>query len=115
MLIAMTIIVLEMVPLVFQGVECLIFDAPPCSSTPHELIDCAFIDAQVSDPTEVLDCVLVPLPALQEVDPQVGMGCIERHVTDKPKPVAQTCPGGVAIVMRDASGLLGRRHLLKQG
>ena len=67
MLIAMTIIVLEMVTLVFQCVERLIFDAPPCSPTPHELIDRAFIDAQVGDPTEVLDCVLAPLPALQEV------------------------------------------------
>src|SRR5919205_1188640 len=115
MVIAMPIIVLEMVPLIFQGVERLIFDAPPCSPTPHELIDRTFIDAQVGAPTAVLDGVLVPLPALQEVDPQVGMGGIERHITAKAKPVAQTRLGGIPIVVSDASGLLGRRHLGEQG
>ena len=55
MLIPMPKIVFEMVALVFQRVERLIFNAPPRSPTPHELIDRAFIDAQVSDPTEMLD------------------------------------------------------------
>src|SRR5256885_7975396 len=100
---------------VFQGVERLMFEAPPRSPTPHELIDRAFMDAQVGAPTAVLDFVLVPLPALQEVDPQVGMGYMERHVTDKAQPVVQTRLGGVPIVRSDASGLRGRRHLLAQG
>ena len=42
------------------------------------------------------------------------MGGIERHVTDKAKPVAQTRLGGISIVVSDASGLLGRRHLCEQ-
>ena len=65
----MTKIVLEVVALVFQRVERLIFNAPPRSSAPHELIHRAFIDPQVGDPTKVLDLVLNLLPTLQEVDP----------------------------------------------
>ena len=84
----------------------------PRAPAPHELRHRAFIDPQVSDPTAVLDVVLVPL---QAVGPQVGLGGLEWHVTDKPKPVAQTRLGVVPIILRDASGLLGRRHLLEHG
>ena len=43
----MAIIVLELVPLVFQRIKRLIFDFPPGSSAPHELIHRAFIHAQL--------------------------------------------------------------------
>jgi hypothetical protein len=111
----MTIIVLAMVPLVFQGVERLIFHAPPRSPTPHELIDRAFLDAEVGDPAQVLDLVPVPLPALQEVDPKVHIGLIERQIIDKPTQMAQPCLGVISIVIRDASSVLGRRDVLEQG
>jgi hypothetical protein len=38
MLLAMPIVVLKVIALVFQRVEDLIFDLPPGSSPPHELI-----------------------------------------------------------------------------
>src|SRR5215471_3078613 len=108
MLVAMTIIVLEVIALVFQRVERLIFDAPPRSSASHELIHRAFVDTQVGDPTKVLDLVLglVPLPALQKVDPEVSMRFIERHVTDKTKPLVDTRLRVVAIVIRYPPGCI---------
>jgi len=98
----MTIIVLEWVPLVFQCIQRLIFDFPPHSCAPHELINRALSHAQVGHPTEVLDLVPIPLPTLQEVDPQVRMGLIERHVTDKPKSMRETGLGVVPVVIGDA-------------
>jgi hypothetical protein len=108
-------IVLEMVALIFQRIERLILDPPPRSTTPHELIHRAFVDPQVRHPAEMLDLVLVPLPALQEVDEQVCIGLIERHITHKPKPVAQPRLGIVPIVIAHPSGSLSRRHVRKQG
>src|SRR5262250_136890 len=113
MLIAMTKVVLKVVALVFQRIERLIFDFPPRSPAPHELIDGAFMDAKVGDPAEMLDLVLVSLPALDEVDPQLGIGCIEGHVTDKAKAMVDTCFLVVTIVVGDLPGLLSRRHLLE--
>src|SRR2546429_7181516 len=113
MLIPMAIIVLEVVALIFQRIECLIFDAPPRSPAPHELIPGAFIDAQVGDPAKVLDRVPVSLPTLQEVDPQIGMRFIERHVTDKAKPVAQTRLAVLPIAIPDAARSPGRRPALQ--
>ena len=110
----MTKIVLEVVALVFQRIERLIFNAPPRSTTPHDLIHRAFIDPQVGDPTEMLHLVAVPLPTLQEVDPQIGIGLIERQVTDKAKPMAQTRFGIIAIIIGHAPRLLRRRDLLEQ-
>src|SRR5687767_6229134 len=116
MVIAMTKVVLEVIALVFQRVERLIFNAPPCAPTPHELINRALIDAQVGNPTKVLDRVLglVPLPALQKVDPQVGIGFIERHGTNKAKAMMETRPCIVSIVIGDSPSPLSRRHVLKQ-
>src|SRR5713101_7197529 len=115
MLIAMTKIMLEVVALVFQRIERLILDAAPRSPAPHELIHGAFGHAEVGDPAKVLNLVPVPLPALQEVDPEVHIGLIERHITDKPKPMAQTCLGVIPIIIGDAPSLLGRRYMLEQG
>ena len=42
------------------------------------------------------------------------MRFIERHVTDKAKPVTQTRIGVVPVVIGDTSRLLSRLHLLEQ-
>jgi hypothetical protein len=60
----MTIIMLEVIALVFERIERLIFDAPPRSPASHELIHGAFIDAQVGDPAKVLDLAITGFPAL---------------------------------------------------
>jgi len=45
-------IVLEVIALVFQRVERLIFNAPAGSRPLHDAVDRALVDAQVGDPTE---------------------------------------------------------------
>src|SRR5688500_7206692 len=87
MRIAVAEIVLEVIALVFQRVERLIFNAPARSRPLHEAINRALIDAQVRDPTEMLGFALDRFPALDEVDPQGGIRFIERHIRDKTKPM----------------------------
>ena len=70
MLIAVAEIMLEVIALVFQRVERLIFNAPPSSRPLHNAVNCALVDAQVRDPTEMLDLALHRFPALDEIDPQ---------------------------------------------
>src|SRR6516165_12077649 len=55
MLRAMPIIVLEVIALVFQRIEGLVFHFPPRSATPHKAIHVALVHTQVRHPTEVLD------------------------------------------------------------
>jgi hypothetical protein len=68
------------------------------------------MDAQVGDPAKVLALAITSFPALQEVDPQIGMGYIERHVTDKAKPMVETRRGVSPVVIGDVSCALGCRH-----
>jgi hypothetical protein len=114
-LIAMAEIVLKMIALIFQRIERLIFDAPASPRPPHELIHRAFVDAQIRHPTEMLHFAFGSrLPALDEMDPQVLIGGIERHVADKTKPMVN--PGFVVftIIIGHPTRLLGLRHLLEQ-
>jgi hypothetical protein len=110
-------VVLALVTLVFQRVARLVFDAPPCPTTPHQLIPRALIDAQVGDPADVLArvAVRVPLPALQAVDQQVRIGVVERHITDNPQALAETRGLVMAIVLGHLASSLGGGHLLEQG
>ena len=64
----MAIIVLEVVALVFQRIECLIFNAPPRSPASHDLINGPLVHTQIGDPTKVLDLASDSFPALQKVD-----------------------------------------------
>ena len=95
----MTKIVLKLATLVFQGIERLIFNAPAGATTPHDLVHRAFGHPQVGHPTEMLHLVAVPLPALQKVHPNVGIGLIERQVTGKAKAMAQPALGLIAIII----------------
>src|SRR5919202_1705982 len=65
MLIAVSKVVLEMVALIFQGIERLIFDAPACSTTLHKTMNRALVDPQIGDPTEVLDLAFECFPTLK--------------------------------------------------
>ena len=114
MLRAMAIIVLEVIALVCQRLAWLIFHTPPRSSAPHALRHGALGEGQVGDPTAVVDLALDGFPALQEGAPQIGMGGIERHVTEKAKPVVETRRGIVPVVRGDASGALGCRDMREQ-
>src|SRR5690349_13793713 len=114
MLIAVAEIVLEVIALILQGVERFIFDAPAGSSSLHDAVNCSLIDAQVGDPTEMLDFVPHRLPALDKVDPQGGLGCIERHVTDKTKPMMQTLLSVMTVIIGHATGAFRFGHVLEQ-
>src|SRR5262245_9596117 len=114
MLIAVAKIVLEVIALIFQRVERFIFNAPPRSRPLHDAVNCAFVDAQVSDPTEMLDFTLYRLPALDEVDPQIGIGLIERHVTNKAEPMVAPRSAVVTLIIGDPTGVLRFGHLREQ-
>ena len=113
-LVAMTKMVLEVVPLVFQRVERLIFNPPAGPTTPHDLVHRAFGHPQVAHPTEMLHLVAVPLPVLQKVHPNVGIGLIERQVTGEAKAMAQPALGILAIIIAYLARFLSRRDLREQ-
>jgi hypothetical protein len=70
-------IVLEVIALILERIECFIFDAPTRPRPLHEPIHCTFVDTQIGHPTEMLDFPFGGrLPALDEVDPKVGIGGI---------------------------------------
>jgi len=85
MLLAMAVVVLEVLALVFEGIERLIFNLPPCAPSPHEVQDVAFVHPQVRHPTEVLDLIIAHFPVLNEMHPHIRVRCIERDVADKAK------------------------------
>ena len=91
----MPVVVLEVVALILQRVERLIFDLPACSTAPHEVKDIACAHPQVCDPAEVLDLVLANLPILDEVDPDVRSRSIERHVVHKAVVSLNCCDGQI--------------------
>jgi hypothetical protein len=108
-------IVFEMIALVFQRIERLIFDAPARPCPPHELIHGAFVDAQICHPTEMLDFAFGSrLPALDEIDPQLLIGGIERHVTDKTKSMVNFGFVIFTILISRSTSSLGLRHWLEQ-
>jgi hypothetical protein len=109
----MTKIVLEMVPVVFQRIERFVFDAPARPSSLHEAIHCGLVDPQVGDPAEVLDFTLERFPALDEIDPHSGVGCIEGHVTGKAKAMVSARFTIFTFIIGDPSSLLGLGHVLE--
>ena len=107
-------IVLEVIALILQGVERFIFDAPAGSRPLHDAVNCALVDAQVGDPTEMLDFALYRLPTLDEVDPQIGIGFVERHVTNKAEPMVNPLLALFTLLIGHATRLLSLGHMLEQ-
>src|SRR6266849_6604780 len=114
MLLAMTVIVVEVVPLVFQGIERLIFNFPPCSPPSHQLADVVLRHSKVRYPAEMLDFVLAHLPVLNEIHSHVGARLVEWHVIDKAKLMCNACGAVMPLISGKASLSLGHLHLLKQ-
>ena len=61
----------------------------------------------------MLDFVPYRLPALDEVDPQIGMGLIEWHITHKAKPMVDPLLAIMTLVIGDTARLLRFGHLLE--
>src|SRR5712671_1835659 len=114
MLLAMSVVVLEVVALVLQGVERLIFDLPACPATPHELVDITLAYPQVRHPTAVLHLVRADLPVLDEIDPHVRSRSIKRHVIDKAKPMHNPGSAIMPLIIGDVARCCSHLHLLEQ-
>ena len=77
---------LQVISLVFQGVEGLILDLPAGSSPPHDVPDVFRNQEKVGDPTEMLHrSIGVDLPVFQHIDQLVGVRLVERHAITEPK------------------------------
>src|SRR5271157_4032849 len=77
---------LQVISLVFQGVESLILDLPAGSSPPHDVPDVFRNQEKVGDPTEMLHLPIgVDLPVFQHIDQLVGVRLVERHAITEPK------------------------------
>src|SRR5260370_25092717 len=112
MVIAVANVVLEVIALVFQRVERFIVHAPAGSRPLHDSVNRALVDPQVRDPTAMLDFPLHLLPALDAVDPQGGIGGMERHVTDKTKPMLHALLSLMTLIRGHAPCSFTLRHLL---
>src|SRR5918912_711773 len=113
MLIAVSKVVLEVVALIFQGIERFVFDAPARSTTLHEPVNRALVDPQVGDPAEVLDVALECFPALEEIDPHIGVGFIEGHITGKAKSMVSARCSILTFIIGDPSSLLSLSHVVE--
>ena len=99
---AVSIVVFEMVTLIFQGVEGLVLDLPAGPSTAHDGVHVVGRQHEVGDPTEMLDFADsfdflddlrgMDFPVVEHVDQVVGVRFIERHAAVEAK------------VMQDARG-----------
>src|SRR5882724_4051170 len=85
------VVVLEVVALIFERIERLIFDLPPCPPTTHEGIDSTLGHPQIGHPTEVLHVVAADLPILDKIDQQLRVRGIEGNLIDKAKPMHDVC------------------------
>jgi len=86
-LLSEAVVVLEVVALVFQGVEGLIFDFPSGATGPHDAIGIGLGDGNVGDPGESDHVIARHLPVFEEVDPDVLVGCIDGESVEPVKVV----------------------------
>ena len=107
-------VVLEMGALIFQRIECLIFDLPPGPSPAPEGLDIGVVHAQIRHPAKMLDGVRPALPVLEEVHAPRGVRGVARHRIEKPKALGD--PGGPVVprLVLHSSGQLGRADLGEQ-
>jgi hypothetical protein len=110
----MAIMVLEVVALVFAGIECLIGNLPPGATAPHEVKDMALVHPSVRHPTAVLALVSAQFPVLDKIDPHVWVGGIERDIIDKAQPMPEPRSAIMPLIRGDAAGVLGRLDLWEQ-
>jgi hypothetical protein len=93
MFLAQAVVVTEVVALILEGVEGLVFNPPAGSTTTHDLHDVVRGDLKIGDPTEAIEddhllTVGLDLPVLKEVDPQrILTGLVEGDRIDETKAV----------------------------
>ena len=92
MLLAQAIIVAQIVALVLQRVEHLVFNPPPGSAAPHDLNDVGRGERDVGHPREPhADCLhpifLDHLPVFEKVDLEILVALVQGHGVDETKAV----------------------------
>jgi len=81
----------------------------------HDAVNGAFVDTQIGHPTEMLHFAFGGgLPALNELDPKVAIGGIERHIRDKTKPMVNFGVVIFTIIIGHTPSSLGLSNLLEQ-
>ena len=89
--VAVTEVVLEVVALVFEGVEGFVLDFPACAGSSHEGHEVVFMDGDIRDPREVGHrAVGGVLPVLEEIDLEVEVGVVERRTVEIAETVAES-------------------------
>lgn len=79
----MTKVVLNMVTLIFQGVECFIFNFPAGSARFDQLNDICFADRLVGDPTVMIGGLVTGIkPILEEINMVRIAAPVERYLVD---------------------------------
>ena len=86
-LLAVTIVMFQMIVLIFEGVEGLIFDFPAAAPRAHQFADIEFGYGEVGDLTEVLSLAGGDFPIFDEIDQEVLMGSVQGHLIDEPEAV----------------------------
>jgi len=94
-LFAQTIIVLEMVSLVLEGIEGLVLYPPSGAASAHDGVDVFPGEREIRDPAEVPCAGGALFPVLQDIDQEVPVGGVEGHAVHKPKEMAH--PGALGI------------------
>ena len=61
----------EMITLIFEGIEGLIFDLPACTAASHEFISVAFCYCEINNPTEMLHFCGRDFPVFQKIDQHI--------------------------------------------
>ena len=78
-------VVLEVIPLILQRIECFIFDLPTRSATSDQMTRIARSDRQIGDPAETFAnrAIRSVLGVLQEVHTQIRVRFVQRQVVYK--------------------------------
>lgn len=92
---------LEIVTLVFQGVEGFVLDFPASPATSHDLVSVAAGNLEVGNPSEVPGITAIGFPVFKEIDPDILIGLVDRQVVGEPKEMTNTRISFVPGVMLD--------------
>lgn len=87
MLLAESIVVLKIIPLIFQGIECLILYLPAGATATHDLHGIILGQGEIRDPAKPfrLARLGVFLTILDEIYPQILIGLVQGNVIENTK------------------------------
>jgi hypothetical protein len=96
---AQSVVVLEVVSLVLEGVEGLVLHLPPGAACAHDGVNVFTGEGEVRNPAEVLCAAGALFPVLQDIDQKIPVGRIEGHRVHKPKEMAHLGVFGIRDIV----------------